>query len=269
MIIFGSGDYITSEGLPATKKGSAGFGVHVKYNLRDPSTGEEIGPRPKGFIGDLVQIDHDPVVPAGGWTSEYEFGGVAVGQNFPEGTSLFDVIRQMLMGDPRVDNVICFQVVSELPHYWKETNWAQFTKQRYQLWRYTPDQAVEDGKADPLTEWSPRPNMQYILCAIPRLMLEQGWNTNPGDYPDVTDPDNDIVYRNHSIRLDWVANPERPEYKYEFDYYDIPSKEGQTDWTYRVYYLPKATGTLPLAWSFIYTKNIETDQPHKGYPVNP
>lgn len=265
IIIFGSGDYITSEGLPATKKGSDGFGVHVKYNLRDPSTGKEVGPRPSGFIGDLIQIDHDPVVPAGGWVSEYDFGGVAKGQRFPAGTSLFNVIKQMLEGDPRIDDVICCQVVNELPHYWKEIGWAQFTYQRYQLWRYKEDEPVESGVSMPFDEWVPMPNNQYIILAIPRAMLEYGCN-NPS-------PDNPYApidgYGNHTIRLDWVTNPEQPEYKYEFNYYDIPNKEHDADWGYRVYYLSKATGTLPLAWSFIYTKNFEIDQPHRGYPVEP
>ena len=267
-ILFGSGDVVNSEGLPVPARGTDSYGVHVTYNKKDRE-GNFIGPKPEWFNGNMILIDHDPVVPAGGWVSEYDFGGVAKGQTFPQGSSLFDVIRQMLMGDPRVDNVICCQTVKVLPRYWKEINWAQFTYQRYQLWRYPEGTNVEDGKAVPFQEWSPKPDNEYIILAIPRDMLEHGCNNPTPDNPYPPVEEGGINYENHTIRLDWVANPEQPEYKYEFNYYDIPSKEGESEWTFRVYYLAKATGTLPLEWAFKYTYDYETDQPHKGYPVNP
>ena len=263
-ILFGSGDVVNSEGLPVPARGTDSYGVHVTYNKKDRE-GNFIGPKPEWFNGNMILIDHDPVVPAGGWVSEYDFGGVAKGQRFPAGTSLFNVIKQILEGDPRIDDVICCQVVNELPHYWKEIGWAQFTYQRYQLWRYKEDEPVESGVSMPFDEWVPKPNNQYIILAIPRAMLEYGCN-NPS-------PDNPYApvdgYGNYTIRLDWVANPEQPEYKYEFNYYDIPNKEHDADWGYRVYYLSPATGTLPLEWAFKYTYDYETDQPHRGYPVEP
>lgn len=214
IVIYGNGDYITSEGLPASKQGANGFGVHVTYgDETDPGVPREI------------KISHDMVVPAGGWVSKYNVGGIAVGQGFPEGTKITEVWRQLLEGDPRTDNVFCGAVSATLPQYWTDIPWRQFTVSRAEL------------LAKAFDDWTPViANREYIMCAIPLAMIEQEGPTAP----------------EKKVKLYQVYNVANPEYTYAFNYYDIKNSSASEQNGYRVYYIKnQVTGTFnDLVWEF-------------------
>ena len=216
-LIYGSGDYLDSEGDPKPKTGTDGYGVHVTVERNDTEPWKAL-------------IDHTAVVPAGGWVSKYNVGGVAIGQAFMEGTKIDDVLKQLFEGDPKTDNVVCYIEYNREPSvnmYWTDTAWRQIPIKR--------DALLANG-----IELHFEPNRQFILIALPISMIN-----DYGQDPTVEFP----------VRLKELYNKNAPEFTYAFRYVDIKNSSVAVDIGYRVYYLPnKVTGTQDIICEF--EKNI-------------
>lgn len=196
--LYGSGDYLDSEGFPHPKSGVDGFGVHVDIQKHDDKPWEAL-------------IDHTAVVPAGGWVSKYAVGGVAVGQAFMEGTKIDDVLKQLFEGDPKTDNVVCYIEYNKLPTsnmYWTDTAWRQTPTKR--------DVLLRDG-----IELEVHPDGQYVLIALPIAMIREQGQT-PDEYP---------------VELKEIYNKDAAAFTYAFNYVDIKNSSVASEVGYRVYYL--------------------------------
>lgn len=196
--LYGSGDYLDSEGFPHPKSGVDGFGVHVDIQKHDDEPWTAL-------------IDHTAVVPAGGWVSKYAVGGVAVGQAFMEGTKIDDVLKQLFEGDPKTDNVVCYIEYNKLPTsnmYWTDTAWRQTPTKR--------DVLLRDG-----IELEVHPDGQYVLIALPIAMIREQGQT-PDEYP---------------VELKEIYNKDAAAFTYAFNYVDIKNSSVASEVGYRVYYL--------------------------------
>lgn len=103
-VLLGDGDKLDSEGniVPATDDG-----VHV--TLKKDAVLD------KGELKDKFTITHESIVGGSGWTSLFACGGVPANRFFPPSTTIKEIVRLMLVGDPMFDNAIYYGALTTAP----------------------------------------------------------------------------------------------------------------------------------------------------------
>ena len=250
-VILGSGDQLNSEGLPEPKPRTASdpFGVHVTVNPKDKH-GVPIYDGPiidsEGNRGPVILIDHDEVVPKGGWITRFNVGGYAKDQLIPEGTRIVEVIRQILLGDPKQDNVLCAAVINDIDKLeaWTDIPWIQFSVKRNELWH--PDTfSPITGHAIPFERWRGiSSNHQYIAIALPLSMIHEDSGTDE-----------------LRVRLNEVYDSATPEITVPFRRKDIKGSPTDLTMMYRVYYLAEPVTMYfdKLVFEFTYNDPTSPD----------
>jgi len=248
--ILGSGDKLNSEGLPEPKPVTSTdpFGVHVTVNPKDKHgnpiyEGPDLG---DGTKGPVILIDHDEVVPKGGWITRFNVGGYAKDQLIPEGTRIVEVIRQILLGDPKQDNVLCAAVINDIDKLeaWTDIPWIQFSVKRNELWH--PDTfSPITGHAIPFERWRGiSSNHQYIAIALPLSMIHEDSGTDE-----------------LRVRLNEVYDSATPEITVPFRRKDIKGSPTDLTMMYRVYYLAEPVTMYfdKLVFEFTYNDPTSPD----------
>lgn len=249
-VILGSGDNLDSEGMPVPKPRTASdpFGVHVTINPKD-AHGDPIYEGPDlgdGTKGPVILIDHDEVVPKGGWITRFNVGGYAKDQLIPEGTRIVEVIRQILLGDPKQDNVLCAAVINDIDKLeaWTDIPWIQFSVKRNELWHPDTFNPIT-GHAIPFERWRGiSSNHQFIAIALPLSMIHDDSGTDE-----------------LRVRLNEVYDSATPEITVPFKRKDIKGSPTDLTMMYRVYYLAEPVTMYfdKLVFEFTYNDPTSPD----------
>ena len=133
-----------------------------------------------------------------------------------------EVIRQILLGDPKQDNVLCAAVINDIDKLeaWTDIPWIQFSVKRNELWH--PDTfSPITGHAIPFERWRGiSSNHQYVAIALPLSMIHEDSGTDE-----------------LRVRLNEIYDSATPEITVPFKRKDIKGSPTDLTMMYRVYYL--------------------------------
>ena len=164
----------------------------------------------------------------------------------PEGTRIVEVIRQILLGDPKQDNVLCAAVINDIDKLeaWTDIPWIQFSVKRNELWH--PDTfSPITGHAIPFERWRGiSSNHQFIAIALPLSMIHEDSGTDE-----------------LRVRLNEVYDSATPEITVPFKRKDIKGSPTDLTMMYRVYYLAEPVTMYfdKLVFEFTYNDPASPD----------
>lgn len=124
--------------------------------------------------------------------------------------------------------------VNNLPAYWTDNPWRQYTVKRDDLVKIT-SQIPFEWEAIPYNT-SFTANNQYIVVALPLSMINE--------------PGTDIVHE-RPVKLAEIYNTSHPEFSYEWAEYNVKNNPAAAADGYKVYYITnKVTGKFNLSLEF-------------------